>query len=250
MKKFLIMFICSIFLTFDLIAQNNALEMVKIPNTNIKMLTTEVSQNLYYFVMGELPDVMKGDEKDSLPICYISLYDAMYFCNKLSVLSGLKPVYSFNGKTDVSTWNYIPHKAKYLDGIVCAKKKANGYRLPTIKEWQIAANSGESYIYSGSNDIDEVAWFLGNSQKKSHDVGIKKPNQYGLYDMTGNVTEWCWDWPLDKDFNTDDESEFIPTLGGSFKSNETTCMVNKVKRTLVNFSSNQVGFRIVCLDTE
>ena len=253
MKKLIILF-CFIATAFSMFAQNNALEMVKIPDMKIKMLATEVTENLYKYVMGEIPynnlPVVEGEDKDSRPVTYIGFCDAIYFCNKLSEMSGLKPVYSFNGKTDVNTWNYTPHKANFLDGKLCVKKNANGYRLPTIEEWQYAANSGESYVYSGSNEIDEVAWNKNNSENTVHQVRLKKANQYGLYDMTGNVSEWCWDWPMYKDFYTYMESEFMPTLGGSFKSNDTTCMNNKVKKSLLNFSSNQVGFRIVCLDKE
>ncbi|MBE6350942.1 MAG: hypothetical protein E7062_09395 [Spirochaetaceae bacterium] len=259
MKKGLLIFIFIIELSCYVFSQGNALKMVKIPGMNIKMLATEVTQNLYELVMGEIPENLislttdispvVGEDQDMRPIGSVSFYDALYFCNKLSEMSGLKPVYTFNGSTDVKAWNYIPHNAKYLKGNIRLKKNADGYRLPTVEEWQYAAKSGETYLYAGSNDIDEVAWYKDNSDR-SHQVGMKKSNQYGLYDMTGNVSEWCWDWPIYIEFYSESQSEFNPTLGGSFKDNETACMLRKEKTTLVNFSSRYVGFRIVCLDKE
>lgn len=253
MKKNLIFILVLFTFAMNVFGQGNALKMVSIPGKNIKMLETEVSENLYRRVMGELPTFMSeatmiGEDKDSRPVCAVGFYEAIVFCNKLSELSGLKPVYSFNGSTRVEDWNFPIHKAKYLEGMIAVKKNASGYRLPTVEEWQYAANAGETHLYSGSNNIDDVAWYSGNSENKVHQVALKKPNEYGLYDMTGNVSEWCWDWPINREVFTEDMSEFVPTLGGSFKSKETACMTKKVKKSLINFTSNQIGFRVVCLD--
>ena len=88
---------------------------------------------------------------------------------------GYEPVYTRDGSS--VTWN----------------ENANGFRLPTVDEWQYAARGGQSYRYAGSDNLGSVGWYNGNSGKISHPVAQKKPNGYGLYDMSGNVSEWCWD---------------------------------------------------------
>ena len=237
-------------MNLNVYAQDNAIKMVKIPGMNIKMLSTEVTQNLYASVMKDKYRNYANIQYN-LPVNYITIYQAMYFCNKLSEMNGLKPVYSVNKTTDVSKWIFNPEEfADDIKGKIQVKRNADGYRLPTVEEWLYAANAGETYLYSGSNDIEEVAWYKNNSSKKIHEVGLKNPNEYGLYDMSGNVSEWCWDWPLYIEFNHDEYYEFIPTLGGSFKSNEASCMLNKTDRALKSATKATIGFRIVCLDKE
>lgn len=147
-------------------------DMVSIPGTNIKMLKTEVTQKLYTSVMGRNPSYFMGD---NLPVESVSWYDAIDFCNKLSEMMGLIPVYSYTFSDVI--WNV----------------NANGFRLPTVAEWEYSARGGKNYKYAGSNNIDKVAWHYENSNGKTHPVAKKKANSYGLYDMNGNVIEWCWD---------------------------------------------------------
>lgn len=141
-----------------------------------------VTQELYESVRGINPSKFKGKK---LPVECVSWYDAIEFCNDLSCKDGLKPCYSIG-----------------LNSQIKCDFTANGYRLPTKAEWEFAARGGnksKGYVYAGSNDIDEVAWYESNSNEQTHIVGQKKPNELGLYDMSGNVKEWCWDWLIYSD---------------------------------------------------
>ena len=165
--------------------------MIAVPGKEFSILATEVTQELYKSVMGENPSNFK--EEKNLPVEQVSWYDAVYFCNKLSDMFGLTPVYAVDGEPDVEKWSYAPHKGNIITGTVSQDEKANGYRLPTMEEWQYAAKGGQDYKYSGSDNLDEVGWCRENSEDKTHPVAQKAPNGYRLYDMSGNVFEWCWD---------------------------------------------------------
>ena len=114
----------------------------------------------------------------------------------------------------------------------------DGYRLPTVEEWQYAERGGENYKYSGSDNLDEVGWYDKNSGKKTHPVAQKKPNGYGLYDMSGNVREWCWD-------SDPNYSECRYLCGGGWGSIALDCEVGSKGRSSANDDTAiNFGFRI------
>jgi formylglycine-generating enzyme required for sulfatase activity len=132
-----------------------------------------VTQAEYEEIMGINPSHFKGA---NLPVEQVSWFDAIEFLNRRSVKEGLTPVYTRVG--NVVVWD----------------REANGYRLPTEAEWEFACRAGtQTPFYTGAA-VGEAGWYAGNSSARTHPVGEKLPNEWGLYDMHGNVLEWCWDW--------------------------------------------------------
>jgi formylglycine-generating enzyme required for sulfatase activity len=142
---------------------------------------TEVTQGQYLAVTGANPSRFNGSE--DLPVENVSWFDAVNYCNALSRKEGLTPFYRVQGETvEVPDWN------------------ATGYRLPTEAEWEYACRAASTTLYSFGDDaagLGAFAWYAGNSRtgnvRLPQPVGQKRPNAWGLYDMHGNVEEWCWD---------------------------------------------------------
>ena len=168
----------------------------------------EVTQKEWTDVMGSNPSHFQGD---NLPVDTVSWYDSVEYCNKRSEKEGLTPYYNID-ESQQDPNNHSQYDA--VKWIVTTNPSADGYRLPTEQEWEYAAEGGQkskNYTYSGSNQITDVAWCWLNSGKNvlsgdwneaavdqnqdaTHAEGAKKPNELGLYDMSGNVREWCYDW--------------------------------------------------------
>ena len=202
---------------------------------------TQAEYEKYCSYDGSSPSSSYGDG-DNYPAYYVSWYDALVYCNKRSIAEGLTPCYRISGSTDPNDWGTVPTSNNSTWNAVTCNFKANGYRLPKNAEWEYAARGGNGltgyqYKYAGSDTIGDVAWYSENSNDKTLEVKGKKANGLGLYDMTGNVWEWCWD--------SNDSGRYCACGGSWDDSEDVVCRVSFRDYSRANFCSNDKGFRVV-----
>jgi formylglycine-generating enzyme required for sulfatase activity len=177
-----------------------------------------VTQELYFEITQQNPSAFTGDNN---PVENISWKEAAHFCNALSIKEGLKPCYLLEEQDNMSF-----------------DQKANGYRLPTDAEWQYACKAGTSEIRYG--DINAIAWFKDNSEGSTHPVGTKEPNAWGLYDMLGNVWEWCSDI-----YDETVYGSYRIFRGGGWYDEARSCMATNRRRSHpTSFKIDDLGFRL------
>ncbi|MFA7057965.1 MAG: chitobiase/beta-hexosaminidase C-terminal domain-containing protein [Candidatus Cloacimonadales bacterium] len=195
----------------------------------------EVTQSEYQTIMGTNPaQHLSCGIGDNYPVYWVNWYNAVEYCNARSIQEGLTPCY------DTSDWS--------------CNFNANGYRLPTEAEWEYAARGATNnpdYLYSGSDDIASVAWYNGNNEPYgTKPVGTKAPNSLGVYDMSGNVWEWCNDWH--SSYSSDAQTDPIGpatgsgrvSRGGSWSNSAAYCRVAGRSRNNPSSSNLNLGFRV------
>ena len=226
---------------------------------DIEVCKYPTTQKMWTEVMENNPSQFKGDNK---PVEKINWWDVLEFCNKLSEKYGLEPVYDLSKSGEgILMIKELGGEKVYPD--VANFKNTEGFRLPTEVEWEWFARGGQNaieqgtfdYTYSGSNNINEVAWYYDNSggnNGSTKDVGLKKPNQLGLYDCSGNVWEWCYDTTeniengksyIYKAF--DSSNTYRREKGGSWGFDAEYCAVHGHIYYQNYLTYGKVGFRIV-----
>ena len=211
---------------------------ISIISRPFRMSEHEITRSQFSAIMGTDPSDTDSSTGTDDPVQQVSWYDAIAFANKLSIEEGLTPVYSVNGITDWQALSYgsIPtERDDDWDGVT-ADWDADGYRLPTEMEWMWAAMGADQDAQpgamqdgvnvsgydkdfagdDGSNSIDDYAWYNVNSSSTTHPVGTKLPNELGLYDMSGNVVEWNWDW-YETPYPDGEETDYRGAASGSYR---------------------------------
>lgn len=161
-----------------------------------------------------------GPDARDLPVSEVTWWDAVRFCNDLSTREGRTPAYT------------------RLDEDVTWERCADGYRLPTEAEWEYACRAGTSGPRYGP--LDEIAWYRGNSGEHPHEVATKEPNAWGLYDVIGNVWEWCWDLYDPAVYGT-----YRVLRGGGWFDEHWSCRASVRRRSHPSLRIDDVGFRLV-----
>lgn len=181
-----------------------------------EMAAIPVTQEHYEQVIGLRPSSSRGDR---LPVDSVSWWDTLRFCNALSTEEGLTPAYRLDDEN--VEWD----------------DAANGYRLPTEAEWEHACRAGSTGPRYG--ELDEIAWYRGNSDEHVHEVGGKRPNAWGLYDMLGNTWDWCWDI-----YDAEIYGSYRVLRGGGWFDEHWSCRASVRRRSHPTLRLDDVGFRV------
>ena len=194
----------------------------------------EITQNQYTLITQSKDPSHFASASDTLPVENVSWLDAVRFCNELSDNHRLPSCYIIS-ETDVS----------WIGGTSCP-----GYRLATEEEWLYAAHAGAPAAYSGSSEPAQVAWYFYNAEYRTHPVGLKMPNAWKLYDMSGNVSEWVWDHHKAEhrgaSYFTANLSNTVRTfLGGSFHDIEKRLLLSHRQPGKPNYKGSFIGLRVV-----
>ncbi|WP_341227292.1 SUMF1/EgtB/PvdO family nonheme iron enzyme [uncultured Arcticibacterium sp.] len=178
-----------------------------------------VNQKEYFEMMGKEPSSFKGEE---LPLENITWKEAILFCNALSAKENLKSCYLVESGNEEIKFD----------------SSADGYRLPTEAEWEYACKAGSDSIRYG--DLDKIAWYKNNSGGRTHSIGEKAPNAFGLYDMLGNVWEWCSDI-----YDETVYGSYRVFRGGGWCDEERSVMATTRRRSHpLKFKIDDLGFRV------
>lgn len=179
----------------------------------------QVTQEFYSELVGTNPSEYQGHKR---PVETVSWHEAVIFCNALSTQEGLSPFYSMDEASERVSLN----------------TDASGYRLPTEAEWEYACKAGTTGIRYG--ELDQIAWYKSNSQGTTRPVGEKQPNPWGLYDMLGNVWEWCSDI-----YDETVYGSYRVLRGGGWNDVARGCMATNRRRSHpTSFRIDDLGFRI------
>ena len=225
------------------------------------MSDTEITRYQFTSVTGlDDPSDTNVSTGTDDPVQYVNWYHALVFCNKLSMLEGLTPVYTISSSTDPDDWGAVPTSNDTTWNAVTVNWTASGYRLPTEMEWMWAAmgavNGTTGYTKAfagstGSNVLGDYAWTSENSSGTTHPVGTKLPNELGLYDMSGNVWDWCWDWYADYPTGNQDNYTGVASggsrvlRGGSWDDDASYASVASRLAGGTSYQGYFIGFRVV-----